>query len=112
MFHFDLQLFASKKGAGSTRNGRDSNAQRLGMKKFGGQVVINPITCIGCRACYNNCPYDAIRMVEIRDPSGEFMVDQDMKPISKAKGAVRANVQRQPTLGSSISAHRFAGSAT
>ena len=40
MFQFDLQLFASKKGAGSTRNGRDSNAQRLGMKKFGGQVVI------------------------------------------------------------------------
>jgi large subunit ribosomal protein L27 len=40
MFLFDLQLFASKKGAGSTRNGRDSNAQRLGVKKFGGQVVI------------------------------------------------------------------------
>ena len=40
MFRFDLQLFASKKGAGSTRNGRDSNAQRLGVKKFGGQAVI------------------------------------------------------------------------
>ncbi|MBV8246591.1 MAG: 50S ribosomal protein L27 [Candidatus Eremiobacteraeota bacterium] len=40
MFHFDLQLFASKKGAGSTRNGRDSNAQRLGVKRFGGQAVI------------------------------------------------------------------------
>jgi large subunit ribosomal protein L27 len=40
MFLFDLQLFASKKGAGSTRNGRDSNAQRLGVKKFGGQTVI------------------------------------------------------------------------
>ena len=40
MFHFDLQLFASKKGAGSTRNGRDSNAQRLGVKKFGGERVI------------------------------------------------------------------------
>ena len=40
MFQFDLQLFASKKGAGSTRNGRDSNAQRLGVKKFGGQQVI------------------------------------------------------------------------
>ncbi|HEY8314034.1 MAG TPA: 50S ribosomal protein L27 [Candidatus Baltobacteraceae bacterium] len=40
MFQFDLQLFASKKGAGSTRNGRDSNAQRLGVKKFGGQVVL------------------------------------------------------------------------
>ena len=40
MFLFDLQLFASKKGAGSTRNGRDSNAQRLGVKKFGGQLVL------------------------------------------------------------------------
>ncbi|MBV9271068.1 MAG: 50S ribosomal protein L27 [Candidatus Eremiobacteraeota bacterium] len=40
MFQFDLQLFASKKGAGSTRNGRDSNAQRLGVKKFGGQRVL------------------------------------------------------------------------
>ncbi len=39
MFLFDLQLFASKKGAGSTRNGRDSNAQRLGVKRFGGENV-------------------------------------------------------------------------
>jgi len=30
---------AHKKGVGSTRNGRDSNAQRLGVKKFGGEVV-------------------------------------------------------------------------
>jgi len=30
---------AHKKGLGSTRNGRDSNAQRLGVKRFGGQVV-------------------------------------------------------------------------
>ena len=30
---------AHKKGAGSTKNGRDSNAKRLGVKKFGGQVV-------------------------------------------------------------------------
>ncbi|HZY96720.1 MAG TPA: 50S ribosomal protein L27 [Candidatus Cybelea sp.] len=40
MFEFDLQLFASKKGAGSTRNGRDSNAQRLGVKRFGGERVV------------------------------------------------------------------------
>lgn len=40
MFEMDLQLFASKKGAGSTRNGRDSNAQRLGVKRFGGERVI------------------------------------------------------------------------
>jgi large subunit ribosomal protein L27 len=30
---------AHKKGQGSSRNGRDSNAQRRGVKKFGGQVV-------------------------------------------------------------------------
>jgi len=31
---------AHKKGGGSTRNGRDSNAQRLGVKKFGGEIVL------------------------------------------------------------------------
>ena len=30
---------AHKKGASSTRNGRDSQSQRLGVKRFGGQVV-------------------------------------------------------------------------
>ena len=30
---------AHKKGAASTKNGRDSNAQRLGVKRFGGQLV-------------------------------------------------------------------------
>ena len=30
---------ASKKGGGSSRNGRDSNAQRLGVKRFGGEKV-------------------------------------------------------------------------
>ena len=30
---------AHKKGLGSSRNGRDSNAQRLGVKSFGGQLV-------------------------------------------------------------------------
>ena len=37
---FDLQLFAHKKGMGSSRNGRDSNSQRLGVKKFGGNAVL------------------------------------------------------------------------
>jgi len=32
---------AHKKGGGSVKNGRDSNAQRLGIKKFGGQAVIS-----------------------------------------------------------------------
>lgn len=30
---------AHKKGTGSTRNGRDSNAKRLGVKRYGGQIV-------------------------------------------------------------------------
>lgn len=30
---------ASKKGASSTRNGRDSNSKRLGVKRYGGQIV-------------------------------------------------------------------------
>lgn len=30
---------AQKKGGGSTRNGRDSNAKRLGVKRFGGQTI-------------------------------------------------------------------------
>ncbi|MBR4124298.1 MAG: 50S ribosomal protein L27 [Clostridia bacterium] len=34
-----LQLFAHHKGGGSTSNGRDSNAQRLGIKKFAGERV-------------------------------------------------------------------------
>ena len=32
---------AHKKGGGSTRNGRDSNSKRLGVKKFGGERVIS-----------------------------------------------------------------------
>ncbi|TCL64208.1 LSU ribosomal protein L27P [Hydrogenispora ethanolica] len=39
MIQFDLQFFAHKKGVGSSRNGRDSAAQRLGVKRFAGQEV-------------------------------------------------------------------------
>jgi Fe-S-cluster-containing dehydrogenase component/CRP-like cAMP-binding protein len=53
-------------------------------ESFAGQVIINPATCIGCKACYNNCPYEAIRMVDLRDEHGAFVVDQELKPISKA----------------------------
>jgi large subunit ribosomal protein L27 len=40
MFKIDLQLFAHKKGVGSSRNGRDSEAKRLGVKKGDGQYVL------------------------------------------------------------------------
>ena len=39
MIKINLQLFASKKGVGSTKNGRDSQSKRLGVKKFDGEVV-------------------------------------------------------------------------
>lgn len=39
MFKFNSQLFAHKKGGGSTKNGRDSQAKRLGVKAYGGQKV-------------------------------------------------------------------------
>lgn len=39
IYKFDLQLFASKKGVGSSKNGRDSNAKRLGVKSADGQTV-------------------------------------------------------------------------
>ena len=39
MFMMNLQLFAHKKGVGSTKNGRDSESKRLGAKRADGQVV-------------------------------------------------------------------------
>lgn len=39
MLKFNLQLFASKKGVGSSKNGRDSIAKRLGVKRADGQTV-------------------------------------------------------------------------
>lgn len=38
-FNLNLQLFASKKGVGSTKNGRDSESKRLGAKKADGQFA-------------------------------------------------------------------------
>lgn len=39
LLKLDLQLFASKKGVGSTKNGRDSISKRLGVKRADGQFV-------------------------------------------------------------------------
>ncbi|MEZ5383959.1 MAG: cyclic nucleotide-binding domain-containing protein [Prosthecobacter sp.] len=46
-----------------------------------GEVVINDRTCIGCTSCANNCPYNNIQMVEIRDENGmpQFPVRLDAK---------------------------------
>ena len=52
-----------------------------------GEVAINDGSCIGCGSCSKNCPYDAIRMVEIRDSKGLFLQDRSVAsrtPITKA----------------------------
>ncbi len=40
MFYINIQLFAHKKGVGSSRNGRDSESKRLGVKRADGQFVL------------------------------------------------------------------------
>ncbi len=40
MLKLSLQFFAHKKGVGSTKNGRDSESKRLGVKKADGQAVV------------------------------------------------------------------------
>ena len=40
MLKINIQLFAHKKGGGSTKNGRDSNSKRLGVKRADGQKVL------------------------------------------------------------------------
>ncbi len=41
MLKINIQLFAHKKGMGSTKNGRDSESKRLGVKKGDGQYVLS-----------------------------------------------------------------------
>ena len=52
---------------------------------IGGEVVINDRTCIGCSMCAKNCPYDAIRMVEVRERIGSLIRDEQGRlPIQQA----------------------------
>ena len=47
--------------------------------------MINDRTCIGCGTCAASCPYQNIRMVEIRDERGQWALDAEtMRPIMKA----------------------------
>lgn len=49
-----------------------------------GVVSINDSTCIGCSSCANNCPYDNIRMVPVRNNQGQLFTDEKSAPIVKA----------------------------
>ncbi len=53
--------------------------------EVGGTVVINDETCTGCATCASACPYNNIRMVEIRNRRGVSLVDPESnRPILKA----------------------------
>lgn len=49
-----------------------------------GSVIIDSVTCVGCATCANACPYNNIRMAEIRGRDGEFLSDADGQQIYKA----------------------------
>ena len=50
-----------------------------------GDIIINDQTCIGCAQCASNCPFDAIRMVDIRDTNGDVVVDSKSRaPLTQA----------------------------
>lgn len=57
----------------------------IGRDQETGVVRINDLTCIGCSTCANSCPYDNIRMAEVRDPGGAIVLDETtQQPIHKA----------------------------
>jgi Fe-S-cluster-containing dehydrogenase component/CRP-like cAMP-binding protein len=57
----------------------------IGRDQETGVARINDRTCIGCATCANSCPYDAIRMVEIRDTAGAiYLDDATNQPVLKA----------------------------
>ncbi len=50
-----------------------------------GQVAINDNTCIGCSTCANSCPYENIKMVQVRNAEGEFRQDaMSLRQVVKA----------------------------
>lgn len=52
---------------------------------YQGQVVINDNSCIGCGSCAASCPYNNIRLVEIRDSKGNFIINESThSPVLKA----------------------------
>ena len=59
MLKINIQLFAHKKGVGSTKNGRDSESKRLGTKRADGQFVLagNILIRQSCLLYTSNCAW-------------------------------------------------------
>ena len=56
MLKINLQLFAHKKGMGSTKNGRDSESKRLGVKRADGQFVLAALYALSVWAKTESAP--------------------------------------------------------
>ncbi len=61
----------------------------------GKQVIINEYTCIGCSTCADNCPYDNIQMVELRNREGDFLPGSRR---DEELGMVRVSPSEAPLL--------------
>ena len=80
---------AQKKGGGSSKNGRDSHAQRLGVKRFGGQSVL--------------AGEIIVRQRGTKFHPGEFVGrGKDDTLFAKASGAVKFHVRRGKKLVSIV----------
>ena len=55
MIRISMQFFAHKKGMGSTKNGRDSESKRLGVKRADGQFVTSGNIIARCTAACVTC---------------------------------------------------------
>ena len=80
---------AHKKGGGSSRNGRDSNSQRLGVKRFGGQQVRAGTIIVRQRGTRI---YPGLNVGMGRDHTLFALVDGSVQFDHKSKTAKRANV--------------------
>lgn len=57
-------------------------------------IVINDVTCIGCSTCANNCPYNNIQMVDIRDESGYLVMPGKSIDASRDEKTLNAPIQK------------------
>lgn len=80
---------AHKKGGGSSRNGRDSNSQRLGVKRFGGQAVRAGTIIVRQRGTRI---YPGVNVGMGRDHTLFALVDGSVMFDHKSKVTKRANV--------------------
>ena len=82
MMNINLQLFAHKKGVGSSRNGRDSESKRLGPKRADGQFVLAGNILVRQRGTHFH-------------PGNNVGIGKDDTLFAMADGVVRFEIKRK-----------------